>query len=190
MIAVRPMDVLADMNSLLPLLLGLAWLLPLASFVLIVFFGPRMGKARPLRRLRGHRGHHGAASCSRRPRRWCAVALRIIRWLRPRHGEHAHAAADRRRPISGDWYALGQFGSLRITIGYYIDALTLAMFCMVTLVASCIHVYSFGYMHDELHDVTDHAGHAAPTASRCAAAAASTASSSTSRCSASACWGW
>ena len=31
--------------SLLPKLLGIAWLLPLASFVAIVFFGPRMGKA-------------------------------------------------------------------------------------------------------------------------------------------------
>src|SRR5436190_3951775 len=30
------------------------------------------------------------------------------------------------------------------------------MFAMVTLIASCIHVYSIGYMHDELHDVTDH----------------------------------
>ena len=29
------------------------------------------------------------------------------------------------------------------------------MYCMVTLIASCIHVYSFGYMHEELHDVTD-----------------------------------
>jgi len=28
----------------LPLLLGLAWLTPLASFVAILFFGPRMGK--------------------------------------------------------------------------------------------------------------------------------------------------
>ena len=34
-----------DINTLLPLLLALAWLLPLASFVLIVLFGPRMGKA-------------------------------------------------------------------------------------------------------------------------------------------------
>ena len=50
---------------------------------------------------------------------------------------------------------MGSFGSLRLTIGYYIDALTLAMFCMVTLVASCIHVYSFGYMHGELSEVFD-----------------------------------
>src|SRR5689334_8984562 len=33
-----------DPVSTLPKLLGLAWLLPLASFTLIVFFGPRMGK--------------------------------------------------------------------------------------------------------------------------------------------------
>ena len=30
------------------------------------------------------------------------------------------------------------------------------MFAMVTLIASCIHVYAIGYMHDELHEVTDH----------------------------------
>ena len=34
-----------DPVSTLPKLLGLAWLLPLASFTAIVFFGPRMGKA-------------------------------------------------------------------------------------------------------------------------------------------------
>ena len=32
-----------DLTTLLPTLLGMAWLLPLASFVLIVFFGKRMG---------------------------------------------------------------------------------------------------------------------------------------------------
>ncbi len=34
-----------DAATLLPKLLAAAWLLPLASFTLIVFFGPRMGKA-------------------------------------------------------------------------------------------------------------------------------------------------
>lgn len=33
-----------SLASSLPLLLGIAWLLPLVSFTLIVFFGPRMGK--------------------------------------------------------------------------------------------------------------------------------------------------
>jgi NADH:ubiquinone oxidoreductase subunit 5 (subunit L)/multisubunit Na+/H+ antiporter MnhA subunit len=58
--------------------------------------------------------------------------------------------------IAGDWYALASFGNLKLTIGYYIDTLTLVMFSMVTLIASCIHIYALGYMHDELHDVVDH----------------------------------
>jgi NADH:ubiquinone oxidoreductase subunit 5 (subunit L)/multisubunit Na+/H+ antiporter MnhA subunit len=65
---------------------------------------------------------------------------------------HAHAEAP---AYTGEYYTLGQFGNLRITISYYIDALTVCMFCMVTLIATCIHIYAVGYMHDELHDVTD-----------------------------------
>ncbi len=74
-----------------------------------------------------------------------------------RHAAHdaAHAPSrPSRTPATGTRWA--QFGTLRITIGYYIDALTVAMFCMVTLIATCIHFYAIGYMHDELHDVTDH----------------------------------
>ncbi len=64
-------------------------------------------------------------------------------------------------PVSGDWYTLAEFPAsgfapLRITVGYYIDALTVVMFAMVTFIATCIHFYAIGYMHDELHDVTDH----------------------------------
>ncbi|MEX2093172.1 MAG: NADH-quinone oxidoreductase subunit L, partial [Pirellulales bacterium] len=75
------------------------------------------------------------------------------------HAESAeHAEHNNGHPAyyTGDWYTLGQFGKLRLTIGYYIDTLTVTMFCMVTLIASCIHVYAFGYMHDELHEYTDH----------------------------------
>jgi NADH-quinone oxidoreductase subunit L len=57
---------------------------------------------------------------------------------------------------AGDWYSLCQFGSLKLTIGYYIDTLTMLMFCVVTLIASCVHIYAIGYMHDELHDYVDH----------------------------------
>ncbi len=38
-----------DIAAQLSLLLGLAWLAPLASFVAILFFGPRMG--RPLSKV-------------------------------------------------------------------------------------------------------------------------------------------
>ena len=71
------------------------------------------------------------------------------------HGEaggHGHASG---AAYTGDWYVLGHFGKLKMSIGYYIDSLTVCMFCMVTLIASCIHFYATGYMHDELHDFTD-----------------------------------
>ncbi len=154
----------------LPVLLGLAWLLPLASFVLIVFFGR-------------HMGHHGKAAayvaCGAIIS-GCVLSLvaLLFCWLPshpfapPHHGAESasHTAASESgetasishadpavpSAYSGDWYALVDVGPLHITIGYYIDALTVAMFCMVTLIASCIHVYAIGYMHDELHEVTDH----------------------------------
>jgi NADH-quinone oxidoreductase subunit L len=58
-------------------------------------------------------------------------------------------------PFTGEYYTLGVFGPLRVTISYYIDSLTVCMFCMVTLIATLIHIYAIGYMHDELHPVTD-----------------------------------
>jgi NADH-quinone oxidoreductase subunit L len=68
------------------------------------------------------------------------------------HGERIEVE----HPVyTGEFYTLGVFGPLRITISYYIDALTVLMFCMVTFIASCIHFYAIGYMHDELSDVTD-----------------------------------
>ncbi len=70
------------------------------------------------------------------------------------HASEGHAEVV--EAVTGDYYLLGQFGELRLTISYYIDALTLVMFCMVTLIASCIHFYSMGYMHEEEQEVTDH----------------------------------
>ncbi len=68
--------------------------------------------------------------------------------------DHHHEA---KAAYTDDYYVLGQFGKLKLSISYYIDALTVAMFCMVTLIATCIHFYATGYMHEELHDpVTDH----------------------------------
>jgi NADH-quinone oxidoreductase subunit L len=137
-------------TTLLPLLLGLAWLLPLASFALIVLFGPRMGKS-------GYYAAYLATAAIVTGFVLSVVALGV--WL-VHHpllaaGHSGHATSAFVPPISGDWYVLASFGALKLTIGYYIDALTLAMFCMVTLVASCIHVYSIGYMHGELSEVFD-----------------------------------
>jgi NADH-quinone oxidoreductase subunit L len=66
------------------------------------------------------------------------------------HAHHGKVA------YTGEYYTFGEFGPLRVTISYYIDALTVLMFCMVTLIATLIHCYAIGYMADELKDVTDH----------------------------------
>lgn len=170
--------------SLLPTLLLIAVLLPLASFFLILLFANSMGKSSALLAT-GAIG--GAAVLS-------FVAFLFV-WLpnhwpqgshhaADAHGEAAHGADDHtgdphgasavhdnhndeshdhdahhaEPPVhyTGEYYVLAQFGSLRLPISYYIDSLTICMFCMVTLIATCIHFYAMGYMHDELHPVTDH----------------------------------
>jgi NADH-quinone oxidoreductase subunit L len=62
--------------------------------------------------------------------------------------------------FSGTFYTLGKFGPLEISLDWYIDSLTLVMFTMVTLIATCIHVFAMGYMSDELtDDYVDHQIH-------------------------------
>ncbi len=81
--------------------------------------------------------------------------LALLQTEEPKGGGNDHSNAPPNY-IAGDWYSLGVWGKLKLTIGYYIDLLTVTMFCMVTLIASCIHIYALGYMHDELQDYTDH----------------------------------
>ena len=64
--------------------------------------------------------------------------------------------------VSGRLYELATFGKIRIAIDYYIDSLTLVMFTMVTLIATCIHVFAIGYMDDErTEEHVDHQVHVA-----------------------------
>jgi len=69
------------------------------------------------------------------------------------HGGHAVTPP----AFSGTYYTLAHFGDLKVSIDYYIDTLTLVMFMMVTLIATCIHIFAIGYMSDELTD--DHVDH-------------------------------
>ena len=71
------------------------------------------------------------------------------------HDSETHAAAGHSHGPSfkashGEYYTLGTFGDLTLSIGYYIDSLTIAMFCMVTFIATLIHWYASKYMDDEL----------------------------------------
>ncbi len=183
-----------DPVTTLPVLLGIAWLVPLASFTLILLFGPRMGK------------HGQGAGVLATAAIGTSAILSLIAlffvwvpaydWAPEHHAAHAeHGAADHhdtghgdaghddahekdahgadehkaeehktadehhewRKPyVAGEWYTLGQFGKLRIGISYYIDSLTVTMFAMITFIATMIHFYANGYMHDELHEITDH----------------------------------
>ena len=73
----------------------------------------------------------------------------------PAHVESSRAKVQTR--FSGSFYTLALFGNLKLSLDYYIDSLTLVMFTMVTLIATCIHVFAIGYMSDELTD--DHVDH-------------------------------
>ncbi|MCC7084120.1 MAG: NADH-quinone oxidoreductase subunit L [Pirellulales bacterium] len=187
-----------NLPTALPTLLGTACLLPLLSFVVILFFGKYLGKhgkgasyvaagaiigafALSAISLCGWVGQHplvavhhgGGAHHADAEQAWlpavvatkladanaCSTSSPIrLANLSSEPAGSEHAAPQEAAPVNynGDWYTLFEVGSLKLTIGYYIDALTVAMFAMVTLIASCIHIYAIGYMHDELHDVTDH----------------------------------
>jgi len=151
--------------------------------VAILFFGPRMGKhgrnaawvataaivtslvlslaafvtwlgSHPVTAAH-HGGDHGAAHAGDHAAADGHAAGHADDGHAPHGAADGHAAAG---PIaySGDWYTLYQGGNLKLSIGWYVDALTVLMFVVVTFIATCIHVYASGYMHDELHDVTDH----------------------------------
>jgi len=76
----------------------------------------------------------------------------------PAHAEGDHVPAD--HVFAGNYYTLARFRQLVVGIDYYIDSLTLVMFTMVTLIATCIHIFALGYMSDELtEDHVDHQVH-------------------------------
>ena len=66
------------------------------------------------------------------------------------HDKAGHSSGPSFKASHGEYYTLGTFGDLTLSIGYYIDSLTIAMFCMVTFIATLIHWYASKYMDDEL----------------------------------------
>ena len=179
-------------GKILMFLLTAAWLLPLAGFVVEIYW------------LRlSHRLHKGSA--------YCAVACIALGFLcslsallywgaennwsalsdsehhshsaehgsqhasgghghdehaAAEHGEHAPAATPEhhestlKKYATGTYYELAHFGGLHVSLDWYIDSLTLLMFTMVTFIATCIHLFAIGYMHDELtEEYEDHEVH-------------------------------
>lgn len=193
-----------DPSSLIPTLLGIAVLLPLASFVVILCTARYLkeqaawvaicaiggacalsfasmflwlGSNWPKGIEHGHAVHAAIdheASVPSRAEFFVSASegeeKHSAKAAEPKDTNLSHAVTaetaskrgpytnDATSPLGGPWI-LGQFGKLRVTISYYVDSLTICMFCMVTLIATCIHFYAMGYMHDELHDITDHEVH-------------------------------
>lgn len=76
------------------------------------------------------------------------------------HHEEHHANNPFATGFSGTFYELAVYGTQKFAIDYYIDGLTVTMFTMVTLIATCIHIFASGYMGDELTDhYEDHQVH-------------------------------
>lgn len=151
-----------DIVQILPILLAWAWLVPLGSFGILLFLSPQLDR-------HGRGAGWLATAAIAVSFLLCAIALGL--WIaqypsaalggHPDASSHAenpfrHTPVDPvSKPMVGQWYTLAQFGSYQFSIGYYIDTLTLLMCTMVTLVAMCIHIYSLGYMSEELDEVTD-----------------------------------
>ncbi|MEX2288417.1 MAG: NADH-quinone oxidoreductase subunit L [Planctomycetaceae bacterium] len=163
-------------GDILKTLLTIAWLLPLAGFAIEVFGGYWGGR-------RSKAAAYLAVLCIATGFVCSTAALLVwgnaTDWVALEQSEHhdahgsahsgpqgpgAHEANGHERHagtvFSGTFYTLARFGSLVVSLDYYIDSLTLVMFMMVTLVATCIHIFAIGYMSEELtDDYVDHQVH-------------------------------
>src|SRR5437016_12413224 len=132
------------------ILLILATLLPLVSFVILMFLGKRMGN--PLAGYVGTAAIGGSFVCS---------IIAMMLWLSGgkyndvRHGLIGYGPVKNGGPINlpMKWIPTGS-GLLQdhpgyLDIGVYVDSLTILMFAMVTLVATLVHVFSIGYMAED-----------------------------------------
>lgn len=146
-------------ETLLPTLLLIAWLAPLASFVVSALAGTALA--------RRERGVDAASARAIGQVGTGAVVLSLLAslgalcvWVAehpPGDSHGAHKAVH----YAGEWFSFLDVGSLHLSAGYYIDSLTIVMAVVVTLVATCVHFYAFGYLAEETaaegpDAVTDH----------------------------------
>ena len=112
--------------AMMPYAFIVAWLLPLAGFVLLVFRGRRLGEPRS--------GYVAAGLMI------TSASISLVcaaRWVMGHPGS---------LNVSAPWINIG---AQSVDFGVHIDSLTIVMFTMVTVVASAIFVYSIGYMHGD-----------------------------------------
>ena len=111
-------------------MVGLVWLipaLPLAGFLLLVFFGKRIGEPRA--------GWIGTTAVGLAFVTACVVFAGL--WSEPEHTYELSLF---------EWIPAGNFS---VDIGILLDPLSMAMVLFITGIASLIHLYSIGYMHGD-----------------------------------------
>ena len=121
------------------LLLVIATLLPLASFTLLVFVGKRMGN--PLAGYLGTASIGGSFVCS---------MAALITWI---NGGDSWGMDKLPISVPLRWVPVGVFpgqqNSGYLDVGLFVDSVTVVMLAMITLVATLVHVFSIGYMHED-----------------------------------------
>lgn len=116
-------------------LLIAATLLPLASFLVLIFFGKKFGRVSA-----------GVATSAILLSFACSVAALIL-WF-----AHTESQQVRVQAITVPWITLSHFpfaSGGTFEIGTMLDSLTLTMFVMITLVATLVHVFSMAYMSED-----------------------------------------
>ncbi len=110
-------------------LLTIGFLLPLAGFLTLVFFGRKIGAPKA---------------------GYLAAGLMIASAVIASYSAYNWVTMDTHHRIAPaipiQWFTLGD---TPVNVGIKVDSLTVIMFTMVTIVASCIFVYSIGYMHGD-----------------------------------------
>jgi NADH-quinone oxidoreductase subunit L len=121
------------------LLLIIATLLPLASFVILVFVGKRMGNP--------FSGWVATAFIT--ASLVCSLAA-MAKWIAPDDNmPWGKGRAPIVMPIRWVPVAFTASGTQCLEVGVYVDSVTVLMCGMVTLVSTLIHIFSIGYMAED-----------------------------------------
>jgi len=130
-------------------LLLISTLLPLAAFVLLGFMGKRMGSP-----LAGYVGTIFAGAS------FVCTILAMISWYQGgTSGGRDWGFHTGPINLPMRWIPVGTVdrpGGIAqdnpgfLDIGIFVDSLTIAMFAMVTLVATLVHIFSIGYMREDV----------------------------------------
>ncbi len=111
--------------------LAIGVVIPLISFVILLFFGPRLGKPTA-----------GWVAVSAMGASCVLATMTLVGW----HGEDSIARMSLTAAASHNQFHWADLGAVAVRIGVKLDSLTVIMFFMVTFISFWIFVFSIGYM--------------------------------------------